>query len=42
MSCFLNKHIDLALYFVIYEFEASKKCKVSFVVQFIILSLLNK
>ena len=35
MSCYENKHIGLALKFVIYEFEASKKCQVSLVVQYI-------
>ena len=34
MSCFLNKHIGLALEFVIYEFETRKKCQVSLVVKY--------
>ena len=34
MSCYLNKRIDLALKCVIYEFEASEKCKVSLVVKY--------
>ena len=34
MSCSYNKHMCLALSFVIYEFEASTKCKVSLVVKY--------
>ena len=36
MSCYLNKHKGLGLLFVVYEFEASKKCQVSLVVQYTI------
>ena len=35
MSCYQNKHIGLALLFVIYEFEASKKCQVSLVFKYL-------
>ena len=35
-ALYQNKHIGLALLFVNYEFEASKKCQVSLVVQYII------
>ena len=41
MSCYLNKHIGLALYFVIYEFEASNKCQVSLVVKYTLYNRIN-
>ena len=34
MSCYKNKQIGLAIEFVIYEFEVSKKWQVSLVVQY--------
>ena len=34
MSCYENKHIRLALLFVINEFEASRNCQVSLVVKY--------
>ena len=41
MSCYEDKHIGLALKFVIYEFEATEKCQVSLVVQYITHSSTN-
>ena len=36
MSWYASKHMRLALYLVIYKFEASKKCQVSSVGKYII------